>query len=54
MGIALTSILEVDTGGSSVVDCREGSSRLIGAGLTEAASFAAERWGMFRISLYRD
>ena len=54
IGTAFTSILEVETGGSSAPDVGFcwGSSFLT-AGLT-AVSLDVVLWGMFRMSLYRD
>jgi hypothetical protein len=53
IGIALTSTLEVETGGSSVMDWR-GDSRFTGRAGLMVVSVVVDRWGMFFISLYRD
>lgn len=52
MGMALTSIFDVETGGKSAPEglC---SSFLGGATLTEV-SLTVDLWGMFLISLYLD
>lgn len=57
MGMAFTSILDVDTAGRSAPEIEErrfnSSSFLTGAALT-AVSFDVDLWGIFRISLYLD